>query len=207
MTRVVLVAQSPMARAGMKAMLRDVSPEVEIRGSTSLLPEAVTQVSNGVADVIIAEIDQWDEKTWPSWGELAPPVVALADLTAGELLEALRLGLRAILPREATADQIASAAMAAHQGLVVLTTADLDPLVSASLRTASDPAHGEGITAREKEVLRLVADGLGNKQVAATLNISEHTVKFHITSIMTKLDAGTRTEAVAVAIRRGLIPV
>lgn len=207
MTRVVLVAQSPMARAGMKAMLQDVSPEVEIRGSTSLLPEAVTQVSNGVADVIIAEIDQWDEKTWPSWGELAPPVVALADLTAGELLEALRLGLRAILPREATADQIASAAMAAHQGLVVLTTADLDPLVSASLRTASDPVHGEGITAREKEVLRLVADGLGNKQVAATLNISEHTVKFHITSIMTKLDAGTRTEAVAVAIRRGLIPV
>lgn len=207
MTRVVLVAQSPMARAGMKAMLRDVSPEVEVRGSTPLLPEAVTQVSNGVADVIIAEIDQWDEKTWPSWGELAPPVVALADLTAGELLEALRLGLRAILPREATADQIASAAMAAHQGLVVLTTADLDPLVSASLRTASDPEHGEGITAREKEVLRLVADGLGNKQVAATLNISEHTVKFHITSIMTKLDAGTRTEAVAVAIRRGLIPV
>jgi DNA-binding NarL/FixJ family response regulator len=65
----------------------------------------------------------------------------------------------------------------------------------------------EDLTARESEVLRLVGMGLGNKEIAARLAISEHTAKFHISSILSKLHAGSRTEAVSRGIRKGLIPI
>jgi DNA-binding NarL/FixJ family response regulator len=65
----------------------------------------------------------------------------------------------------------------------------------------------EEITARETDVLRMLAEGRVNKDIAARLGISEHTVKFHISSILAKLGASTRTEAVTVGIRRGLIPI
>jgi DNA-binding CsgD family transcriptional regulator len=63
----------------------------------------------------------------------------------------------------------------------------------------------EPLTARERDVLQMLSQGLGNKEIAARLKISEHTVKFHIASILGKLGASTRTEAVSVALRRGLI--
>jgi DNA-binding NarL/FixJ family response regulator len=76
---------------------------------------------------------------------------------------------------------------------------------------AADGLSGQGLredlTARETEVLRLVSLGLGNKEIAARLAISEHTAKFHISSILSKLQAGSRTEAVSVGIRKGLIPI
>jgi DNA-binding NarL/FixJ family response regulator len=65
----------------------------------------------------------------------------------------------------------------------------------------------EDLTARESEVLRLVSMGLGNKEIAVRLAISEHTAKFHISSILSKLHAGSRTEAVSLGIRKGLIPI
>ena len=65
----------------------------------------------------------------------------------------------------------------------------------------------EEITSRETEVLRMLAEGLANKEIGARLGISEHTVKFHISSILDKLGASTRTEAVTLGIRRGLIPI
>jgi DNA-binding NarL/FixJ family response regulator len=65
----------------------------------------------------------------------------------------------------------------------------------------------EDLTARESEVLRLVSMGLGNKEIANRLGISEHTAKFHISSILSKLNAGSRTEAVSLGIRKGLIPI
>ena len=65
----------------------------------------------------------------------------------------------------------------------------------------------ESLTARETEVLRTLADGLGNKEIAARLGISEHTAKFHVAQILGKFGAGSRTEAVRIGIRRGLIPI
>ena len=94
-------------------------------------------------------------------------------------------------------------------GLTVLESASLDLV----LRPPSRPAKGtsvilaEPLTERELEVLGIVAAGLGNKEVAARLEISEHTVKFHVASIMGKLGAGSRTEAVTLAIRQGLIMI
>ncbi len=70
---------------------------------------------------------------------------------------------------------------------------------------SADSELRENLTAREREVLDMLAEGASNKAIAFQLNISEHTVKFHVASIFGKLDASTRTEAVTVALRRGLI--
>jgi DNA-binding CsgD family transcriptional regulator len=98
-----------------------------------------------------------------------------------------------VLPRNAPIEKIAAAINAAAAGLLVL-----DPVTQNS---------GEPLSAREIEVLRLVADGLSNKIIAWKLNISEHTVKFHVNQILSKMNAGSRTEAVMIGLRRGLIPL
>jgi DNA-binding NarL/FixJ family response regulator len=112
-------------------------------------------------------------------------------------------GVRAILLRETTADQLLAAITAVSQGLTVL-TADLShQLLAAPPTSELDPS--EALTTREHEVLQLVAEGLTNKAIAQELSISEHTVKFHINTIMGKLNAPSRTAAVVRATRLGLI--
>jgi DNA-binding NarL/FixJ family response regulator len=98
---------------------------------------------------------------------------------------------------------------AADAGYVLLHPTSARMLGSAvSTRLAVDrPDTMEQLTAREREVLGLMSDGLGNKEIAVRLGISEHTVKFHASSILGKLSASTRTEAVSQGIRRGLIAV
>lgn len=120
----------------------------------------------------------------------------------------LRSGVRAVLPRDASLAEIHSALEAAHRGLLLL-DAELAREVLGS-RASVRPAEGaeealEELTAREMEVLSMMAEGVGNKQIAARLAISDHTVKFHISSILAKLGASTRTEAVTIGIRRGLL--
>jgi DNA-binding NarL/FixJ family response regulator len=118
--------------------------------------------------------------------------------------DALRLGARAVLPRDASQEEIVAAVEAAAAGLVTLDPASLEALLGASPRTAAaEPV--EPLTPREIEVLRMLAEGEGNKAIAWKLSISEHTVKFHVASIMSKLRASSRTEAVTIGIRRGLI--
>jgi len=120
---------------------------------------------------------------------------------------ALRAGIKAILPRDAPPEEIFSAIQAAHAGLVLLDPAviqDLARHVNVEHPDSAPEAFDE-LTAREIEILRMLADGLGNKQIASQLGISEHTVKFHISSILDKLGASSRTEAVTSGIRMGLI--
>ncbi|HEY7210806.1 MAG TPA: LuxR C-terminal-related transcriptional regulator, partial [Bryobacteraceae bacterium] len=76
-------------------------------------------------------------------------------------------------------------------------------------RAAYTTADGvvEALTNREQQVLRMMADGLGNKEIAGHLGISDHTAKFHVAQVLAKLGAATRTEAVTIAIRRGLVPI
>jgi DNA-binding NarL/FixJ family response regulator len=114
----------------------------------------------------------------------------------------------AFLAGEAGTDELVAAVHAVVHGLIVL-----DPAIAgvAGLRwngvsPPADPAD-DVLTPRELEVLRLVANGLPNKTIAHQLSISEHTVKFHVGSILTKLDASSRTEAVTIATRRGLLAV
>jgi two-component system, NarL family, response regulator YdfI len=119
--------------------------------------------------------------------------------------QALRAGVRGILPRDLSAALLATALNAIAQGFAVLDPRELQfqGTGAAALGETSDLV--EALTAREREVLQMLAQGRGNKEIAARLKISEHTVKFHVASILGKLGASTRTEAVSVALRRGLI--
>jgi DNA-binding NarL/FixJ family response regulator len=92
---------------------------------------------------------------------------------------------------------------AAAAGLTVLHPGDLHALLPAPRAISAD--SGEALTPRELEVFAMLAEGAGNKQIAWKLGISEHTVKFHVASIMSKLQATSRTEAVSIGIRKGLI--
>jgi len=137
--------------------------------------------------------------------------VALADEPdPGWVRLALRASLNAIIARDASREDILLALHAAEAGLVLLHPTSASGLIQESVLQETNNAakeFTEELTPRESEVLRLVSMGLGNKEVAARLAISEHTVKFHISSILGKLHAGSRTEAVSRGIRRGLIPI
>jgi DNA-binding NarL/FixJ family response regulator len=131
----------------------------------------------------------------------APAIVLLGD--PGWNAELFHLGVRAILPPDASSLEIVAAVEAAAAGLAVIDPAELESMLGDA--PVQPVAEAGPLTARELEVLRLLADGAANKTIAWQLKISEHTVKFHVAQILAKLNAGTRTEAVTLGIRKGLI--
>jgi DNA-binding NarL/FixJ family response regulator len=125
---------------------------------------------------------------------------------------AASLNIRSVLPLKVTAEQLLAAIQATVAGLAVA----LEPFgETEDAYTASNRADGIGVagrlaehlTARETVVLRLMALGLGNKEIASRLDISEHTAKFHVSSILAKLGASSRTEAVTIGMTRGLVAI
>lgn len=135
------------------------------------------------------------------------PVVLLADWDTPEPLnEALRAGVRAVLPSDASSNQIFAALQAAAAGLVILHPREMNEILPVTAPSSQSlPDLAEPLTRRESEILQMLASGLANKEIAARLNISDHTVKFHVASVLSKLGAATRTEAVTLGIRRGLV--
>jgi two-component system, NarL family, response regulator YdfI len=152
-------------------------------------------------DILVAANLQLDRI--PSNG---PPVIVLAN----EHLEAAPVGraIRACLPINSSASEIAAAIVAGANDLVVLTQAQArDWLSGAHFGHPDHDLTAEALTPRELQVLRMLADGFGNKEIAGQLNISDHTAKFHVAQILAKLRASSRTEAVAIGMRRGLVPI
>ena len=118
-----------------------------------------------------------------------------------------RLGrgpVRAVLPSDATAGELLAAVDAVAAGLVAFHP-DALRRAPRPVRAELDPA--QPLTGREVEVLGMLAEGLGNKAIASRLGISTHTAKFHVASILSKLGAGSRTEAVTIGMRRGLVAI
>jgi DNA-binding NarL/FixJ family response regulator len=195
-TRVWLAAPSPALRAGLRALLAS-DPRLEVIGESARL-DGLEDVE---ADVIILTSAS---DSFPD-GFVLPESVAV--LLLSDSPNQLTEGFRAraawgILPLEASADELLAAVHALAEGLIVGTRALLDPLLADDAAPA--PARGP-LTERETEVLTLLSTGLANKQIAAALGISEHTVKFHVSSIYTKLNATNRTEAVRAGLRGGWI--
>ncbi len=183
MIRVHIEAASAVVRAGLEAILRS-SSGLEVVDSAA------------EADVLVR--DQTPELVD---GPPSIPVVVLAEETPS--LDALRSGARAVLQEDAPPQQIIAAIYAAAAGLAVVPVDDSTPLVPHS--AVDEPA--EPLTAREMDVIEMLAEGLSNKAIAHRLSISEHTAKFHVNSILAKLRAGTRTEAVMRGIRLGLVKI
>jgi DNA-binding NarL/FixJ family response regulator len=116
--------------------------------------------------------------------------------------------VRAWLPEHASPAEVVAAIVAAARDLTALTQAQVRRWLQNADEVESDEAPpGESLTPRERQVLRMMADGLANKEIAAQLAISDHTAKFHVAQILAKLGASTRAEAVTIGIRRGLVPI
>lgn len=199
MIRVLIAASSGLVRAGLNALL-STSPNLAVTAMTA----DWTQFAGEDPDVIVLDWDRVGEDFPSELLEIAPSsaMVLLADdPQPAWIAEALRAGIRALLPRDASVNQVIAAIEAAAAGLVALRSEDLDGL----LVNPRPVMILESLSPRESEVLGMMAEGLSNKAIAFRLGISEHTVKFHVTSIMTKLDAGSRTEAVMLGIRQGLV--
>jgi two-component system, NarL family, nitrate/nitrite response regulator NarL len=144
-----------------------------------------------------------------TFGGLGVPVVALSSQT-GSARPLLSAGATAVLRRDGSAEALRSALAPVLHGLVVVDPA-LDTIADdgfATGRALSSPTAGtdvEPLTARETEVVELIATGLSNKLIAERLGISAHTVKFHVNAILAKLDVHSRTEAVVRAVQLGVV--
>ncbi len=194
MIRVLVAARSSVVRAGLESVVRS-SSSLQLAGAVDL---ALVNSADIQADVLLLEADDIQQE------ELALPVVLMLDTSDAALLNsALRSGVRAVISREATPEEIESAIQAVNAGLIVIAPESLPGLLL-DVRPIAEPL-AEPLSERELEVLDVIAEGLSNKLIAHRLGISEHTVKTHVASIFAKLGATSRTEAVSLAIRRGLV--
>lgn len=237
--RVFVLSSVPAIRAGLAAVIRtDASVEVVgeadplqlagPRADAGLLHAKTSAAAE--ADVVLLDLDGVDDvEGIDHWlAELRPVAGMLVLAAAGaeglrgrinpaetRLLEQVErrlarqgLAFGAVL-RDATGDEIAGAARAVAQGLIVLDRRLAQDLLAAPEHVSAEveraPAGDETLTVREREVLQLMAQGLPNKLIANRLHISEHTAKFHVSAILLKLGAASRTEAVSTAARRGLL--
>jgi NarL family two-component system response regulator YdfI len=214
MLKVIIAAESALARRGLEQLLR--GPGVEIVASVASLSALEAELEGQDAAALIVSTAEPSEFS-ALLRKLAdadlfrdPPVVLLAELPDPQTTaRALRLGARAVLPADLARSQLLAALQAVSRGLVVAMPVEVETVVAA-FRTAASQTNEveellEPLTPREHEVLRMLALGLANKEIAVRLNISEHTVKFHVAAILGKLAASSRTEAVALGIRHGLI--
>ena len=191
MIRVLLDVSSPALRAGLRALL---SSDKTIKVINDSLEDATE------ADVVIT--------TSAPWGRASVPRIEVDSLSVGTLfLSDDRLNVRemrrsarvwGILPTDTSAEELTAAVHALSQGLIV-------GAPSLLFESENEPLERGPLTERESEVLGLLAKGLANKQIAVALGIREHTVKFHVSSIYTKLNVANRTEAVREGLRGGWI--
>lgn len=203
----LIVADDPLARAGLAMLLADL-PGCTVVGQTNssvitadLLPDFDRQ-----PDVIIWDMGWEPADPLPDWSDLPWPVIALLADEA-DTADGWATGARALLRRDMDTDKLLAAAQAVAHHLVVL-----DPTLASVLLPTGDSESSlsdapllEELTPRESQVLQLLAEGLTNKAIAQRLDISDHTVKFHVNAILSKLGAQSRTEAVVRATRLGLI--
>lgn len=181
-----------------------------------------TLVFRALSDVPDAIVIATGESFPPTWRDNSsmdevfsgtPTVLLVRTLTAATLKSASGLKIRSVLPLGITTLQLVAAIAATVAGFTVTLPQPSSPTAGEIHGTRPAPGNpaqlspAEPLTAREVEVLRLVALGKGNKEVAAQLNVSEHTVKFHVSSVLAKLGARSRTEAVTIGILRGLVAI
>jgi DNA-binding NarL/FixJ family response regulator len=199
-TSVFIVAPVPALRAGLRAMLAEA--EVHVVGEASALSGLAPDLDQ--VDVVLVGDEELlaDAARVVEEDEPVALLVLSEDGSAVPLLRSLPLRGWGILPVDTTAPELAAAIHAVAQGMIVLSPSFVTRLTGAFHEPGETP---EALTNREREVLELVGQGLPNKLIARELLISEHTVKFHISSILTKLGATSRTDAVSKGARQGLI--
>jgi NarL family two-component system response regulator YdfI len=209
-TRVLIAAASAARRAELEWIVQEDSSLLAAGAVTqfSTLTRRVTDFRPHVALVDLVEADMQFPSVSIALQQAGVAVVVLTEDPARNWVrQVLRAGVLGILPRNSASVEIHAAIHAAGRGLLLLEPELIrDFLVTSSDRAAdTDFDLVEELTEREVEVLRMLAEGFANKEIASRLGISDHTVKFHISSILAKLGASSRTEAVTIGVRNGLI--
>lgn len=206
MIRIVVVDDHPVVREGLVASLED-DPEFQVVGAAGSAEEAMPLVAANRPDIILLDLELPGVNGLTAIPNLtaanaASKILILTAYDTDErVLGAIRAGAKGYLLKGASLEEIARAIRAVHGG-----DSYLEPRIATKVFTALDPRkRASALSKREREVLRLVADGNSNKQIAQKLGITERTVKFHVTSIRSKLGAENRAQAVALAAQRGLL--
>jgi DNA-binding NarL/FixJ family response regulator len=203
--RILVADDHPMLREGLVTVL-GTQPDFDVVGEAADGSEVVRLAETLLPDVILLDLEMPGmdgvaalEKLRESGSE-ARTVVFTAYDTDERILGSLRAGARGYLLKGASRTELFDAIRTVHSGGSLL-----QPLVTGRLLDHMNAPEPDPLTPRELEVLALLARGLPNKEIADSLYIGERTVKFHVSSILAKLDAGNRTEAARIAISRGLI--
>ena len=192
-----MIAEDPLVRSGLVSLL-DVEPDLSVVSQGSAPPATLGDVPN--AELLLWDLGPRATPSPSSFGLERTPTLALVR-DEESALELLRAGALGVLLRGVEGERLLSALRAVATGVGVFEPA----LVRGLLSARATPQDNLVFTPREAEVLSLLAEGLSNKLIADRLKISDHTAKFHVTAILNKLGADTRTEAVVTAARRGLL--
>jgi DNA-binding NarL/FixJ family response regulator len=189
---VLVVAADRLARSALVRVVEEVAPVVEA--------VAPRRDLDGVARRVGAAVIVWDlgrEAVPEGLGALELPVVVLTEDAEGAR-RAVALGADAVLDRDGDAERLELAIRGVLAGLRI---------IDRRVEDEADPVRVEPLTAREREVLELLAGGLSDRRIGEELGISAHTAKFHVHSLRTKLGVATRTEAVVAAMKAGLVRI
>lgn len=195
-----IVAESALVRSGLAAIL-GTSPAIQVVAEAT--PREAGQLSETGIDVVVCDVEDTPDHSLPNTPE-GVPVLALVG-TPDQVRGLVRAGAKGVIARDASAERLSAASVAVASGLCALDEASLQSMMNAAPAPAPLEPDVPLLTPREREVLELLAEGLSNKLIALRLDISEHTAKFHVNSILDKLEADTRTDAVVRAARRGLL--
>jgi DNA-binding NarL/FixJ family response regulator len=203
-TRVLIVADAPAAAARLHRLLEG-GAAVQVVGrlaGTSRLASSIAVLS---PDVVLWHVGA--ERALHVNDTPEVPLVVIVDQPEPAWIHEFLSGkVRALLLGDASSAELVAAIQCAVSGLVTLSP-KLRAFLRPGILTADENEYAEHLTGREQEVLEMMMEGLSNKEIAMCLNVSTHTVKFHISSVLGKLGASTRTEAITIGLRRGLITI
>jgi len=205
MIRLIIVDDHPIVRDGIASVL-EAETDIVVAASVGSAEDMLAAVARDRPDAILLDLALPGMDGVEAIARLrqvgAPPVVIFsAHEDAEAMIEAVRAGARGYVIKGAPGSEIVSAIREVASGGSYFRGA----AANAIAREVRSPRDPDGLTPREREVIRLVGEGLSNKQIAQRLGIAERTAKFHVRQIMSKLGADNRAQAVALATRRGLL--
>lgn len=217
MTRVILVDDQTLVRQGIRTLLEIGGITVMAEAGDGAQALKILEESRGpeAPDVVLLDLRMprydglWLLRKLQDAGWEVPVLVLTTFDDDALVLEALRAGARGYMLKDVTVEQLAEAVRALADGGTLIAPSITDRLLRA-IKAAPEPAGSQGVvvdqlTERELEVLRLIAEGYSNRQIAQLIHLAEGTVKNHISSILTKMGARDRTNAVLRAIREGIL--
>jgi len=206
----VIADDHPLLRDGLIAVL-STQPDFDVIGEAGDGAEAIQKVMALRPDVVLLDLAMpaMDGVEVLAHLRVSCPAIPVIVFTAFDtderILGAIQAGARGYLLKGAPRDQVFDAVRVVHRGESLLQPVVASKLLRQMSRAREATDTSGALTPRELDVLRLLAQGLQNKEIADNLCLTERTIKFHVTSILTKLQAGNRTQAVTMAVQRGLI--